>query len=303
MEQVKSRLFSINAGLLNKFNGNKFAILYLLLGAITLAHLCIFIQYPFAPEISIFTALGEKLKAILPAILLITLLPMVYKTVDKVINTTVVNVVSLAFITLCVIYQIANVSGQAWSTVAFSGALILLLFNHTLTRYKISKTVALVFSFMVVWLGWVVFETIYQIGLWYYHPLAFGNNSENYYRVIITMVQWMIPALLYIFCVIAEKKAILPKMRVSNYKYFIAFIGVCIIATSIWYSNGMLIPVPFDANDTPYLLELNYLTREHLEFSLSRLSQISMMLAVAVLFFRRRQSNESTSNRWLRFLR
>ena len=271
--------------LLNKLTNR--TTLYWIFGTMVLLHLVVFIQYPFADGSSFFTSLGERAKSIVPYVLLITLLPAIHKRLDK-ISTTVINVSSLVFIALCIVYQIAGVSGQAWSTVAFSGLLILVLFNNILSRHTISKTIAFVFSFMIIWFGWVIFEIIFQTGLWFHYPIIYGNVFTNYLNVMAKMLQWLFPTALFMFAVMREKREIIPYFKRTDYRSFTILVAIFIITTGIWFSNGMLIPLPVDENGVMYSLDVGYWTQEHLEFSISRLSQISIMTAFAVLFFKRK---------------
>ena len=263
---------------------------YWLFGTIVVLHLFIFIQYPFADGTSIFTSFGERAKSVLPYVLLITLLPAIHNRLDK-IKPKVVNAVSLVFIALCLVYQIAGISGQAWSTVAFSGLLILLLYNNILARYTISSTIAFVFSFMIVWFGWVIFEIIFQTGLWFYHPIIYNGVFTNYLNVMVKMIQWLIPTALFMFAVMREKKEIIPYFKKTDYRSFTFLVLLCTIATTIWFYNDMLIPLPVGDDGIMYLTEINYFTQNHLWFSISRLSQISIMSAFAVLFFKRKEAN------------
>lgn len=263
--------------------------IYWLFGIIVFAHLLVFIQYPFADGSSYFTNLGERMKSVVPYLLLITLLPAIHNRLDK-INIKVVNGVSLAFIGLCIIYQITGVSGQAWSTVAFSGILVLVLFNNIRSSHKISQTIAFVFSFMVVWLGWVIFEVLFQAGTWFYYPILYDGLFTNFLKVIVKLIEWLIPALLFIGATMYEKKTIMPRIKLGNIRYFAILIGVGIIATVIWFYNGMLIPLPVGNDGVMYATEINYFTQNHLWFSISRLSQTSIMLALPVLFLRKGNS-------------
>ena len=270
---------------INRFKSNTSAILYLAFGAIVLAHLLLFINYSFQAEVSVFTALGENLKTLLPLALLATMLPVVYRVLDRVVNTTVINILGLSLIALCVGYQIANVPGQAWSTVAFSGALILILYNYILKRHSISNTVALVFSFMVVWMSWELFEVVFQIGLWFYHPETLGYDVGNLVTVMRLMALWLLSPVVYVLYVVTNKD-VAPMVALGNYRRFGIIMGICAIATGVWFVTGMLIPIPLDANGAQYLLEVNYFTNEHLQFSISRLSQITIMVAFPLLFIR-----------------
>jgi hypothetical protein len=274
--------------LLDRLNSQKF--MYWVFGIVLFAHLVLFIKYPPSFEMSFFTRLGENLKDIFPTALLVTLLPAIHKRMDKVITRKRINIISMAVIFLCLVYQLVGVSGQAWSTVAFSGLLILILFNNLSDRYNMSTTIAAIFSFMVVWVGWVGFEIIFKVGQYLYHPMVFGLTEDVQYRNfiggIMMMGKWMFPAVLFIAYVVSEsKKAI--KIKLGNYRYFLPVAAVCIAATSIWLITGFLIPIPVDEKGLPYILELNYWTNEHLQFSISRLSQITMMTALPILFLRK----------------
>jgi len=263
---------------------------------IALAHLLLFIKYTSIAEGRVFTSLAItldwRLKTALPIALLVTLSPDVRKVLDKLISPTVVNRIGLAIIAVSVGFQIGSVPGQAWSTLAFSFALILLLYNSLLARHKISNTVAWVFSFMAVWLGWVVFEAVFHTGQWLIHPHFYGYDWRAYYKLMLQLVMWSTPPLLYICWAMSGKLAIEPKVRLGNLKPLLALIGIAVVATAAWFKTGMLVPIPLDHNGAPYLMEINYLSMEHLEFSISRLSQISIMMAAAVLFYRRGEKEQ-----------
>lgn len=254
---------------------------------VAFAHLLLFIKYPASLEANGFTAMGEELKTWLPAMLLFTLLPRAQKNLNKIITVNRINILGSIFITMCIGYQLFGVSGQAWSTLAFSGLLILLLFNNLTNRYNMSKTLTLVFSFMIVWLGWVLFEIVFQVGLWFHYPSYFQYTDKHLFSVLLRMGQWLFPALLYIYFVISEKKMITPRIKLGNYWLFAVIIVISTISTYIWFSNNMLIPIPVDAKGVFSVLEINYWTQEHLWFSVSRLSQISIMSALPILFLRK----------------
>lgn len=257
-----------------------------LFGLVTVLHLLVFIKYPFSDpaNLSFFTEYGEQAKTYLPILLLATLVPRVYGFTDKFVKEKAVNIAGLMFLALCLIYQTAGVSGQAWSTLAFSSSLILLLYNFIISHHQISQTQAIIFSFMVAWLGWIVFEIVFQIGLWFYYPMAFAENWNIFMFVMMKLVLWGTPAIVYMVYMLKDK-FIKPRIEIRNKGVFATLMLVASIAVVVWYLNGMLIPIPVTEEGVSYLLPIDHFTREHLEFSISRLSQISIMSAFVFLFW------------------
>jgi len=260
---------------------------------ITFAHLLLFIKYNSTVEKSVLTnlaiTLDWKIKTGLPIALLITLAPDTRKVLDRLLSRATVNKVGLLLIAVSVGFQIGSVPGQAWSTLAFSFALILLLYNNLLAKHKMSNTVALVLSFMAAWLGWVAFEAVFHTGQWLIHPHFYGYDWRAYYKLMLQMAVWTTAPIIYIRWATAGagKDGAEPRLKLGNPKLFLTLIGIAAVATAIWFKTGMLVPIPLDHNGVPCPVEIHYLTTEHLEFSISRLSQISIMLASAMLFYRR----------------
>lgn len=253
---------------------------------ITFLHLVIFIQYPATPGASNLTIYGEYAKMTLPLLLLITLIPKIHTWLDSIVTKYIpINLSGLVFLFACLGLQIANVPGQAWATLTFTTAIILLLYNYLRSNHTISQTLAITLSFMTVWLGWVLFEVIYQTGLWIYYPETWESNIRGFIRTMITMAQWALPAAAYIYVVTKRpeliKADIQPKLTTRVNKLTIILLAVCTIATILWFSRGMLVPIPIGADSKLYTLEINYWTIRHLDFSISRLSQISMIMATA----------------------
>jgi len=262
---------------------------------ITFAHLLLFIKYNSTVERSVLTnlaiTLDWKIKTGLPIALLITLAPDTRKVLDRLLSQATVNKVGLLLIAMSVGFQIGSVPGQAWSTLAFSFALMLLLYNNLLAKHRMSNTVALVLSFMIAWLGWVAFEVVFHTGQWLIHPHFYGYDWRAYYKLMLQMAVWTTAPIIYIRWAIAGagKDETEPRLRLGNPKLFLILIGIAAVATTIWFKTGMLVPIPLDHNGVPCPVEIHYLTTEHLEFSISRLSQISIMLAPAMLFYERRR--------------
>jgi len=262
-----------------------------LFGIITVIHLFIFIKYTTTVDghvlVKLSATLDWRLKTAIPIALLVTLSPDVRRVLDRLISPTTVNRISMVLIAISVGLQIATVPGQAWSTLAFALSLILLLYNNLVIRHNASSIAAWVLSFMVVWLGWVVFEAVFHTGQWLIHPNFYNYDWKAYCKIMMQLVMWATAPALYIYCALSNKLPINPKMRLDNRKLFFVLIGIAVVAVAVWFKTGMLVPIPVGSDGRPYVLEISYMSIEHLEFSISRLSQISIMTAAAILFFRK----------------
>lgn len=252
-----------------------------LLGIMLVLHLLVFTKYSFDPNPNGFTLLGEILKHYLPMGLLVTLLPPVRRLLDKLAYRPLINVAGIAFALFCVIYQIRDVPGQAWSTVAFSSLLILSMYNYVYQRYQLSPTTSIVFCFMTVYTGWLLFEVIYQIGLWYSHPISFGYSYATFLQTLRTVVIWMILPMVYIVFTIMGRR-----IAAAFTLPLLIVIFICVSTAIIWIATDMLVPIMIDAAGNAYRIPIGYFTLEHLQFSISRLCQISMMGGSALLFIR-----------------
>lgn len=248
-------------------------------GVVTLLHFVVFIKYPFDPHPNTITMLGEVMKTAIPFFLLATLIPSVSSFLDKLLHRDIVNSVSLFVVVGCLANQIVDAPGQAWSTVAFATLLILLTYNYLIGRHELGSTNALVLSFMSAWFGWVVFETLFHTGLWIYHPSVYNGDGLSLFASYKTMVLWSIAPLSYISFQVWYNKM---HIRISK-----TFIVLCVLgtaATIAWFTTGMLIPLPVGPDGLSYRPPIDYFSLEHFEFSVSRLSQISIMCASVALF-------------------
>lgn len=261
--------------------------MYVLLSIMTVLHLVFFTQYAFDPHptSNVITVVGEVMKTAVPYLLLLLMLPWMEKFADRFTGRAIVNVGGLALTVLCIFNQLADTPGQAWSTVAFSTLLILTAYNYLVERRKYPTTMSLVLSFMSVWAGWVVFETIFQVGLWFYHPRVYDGNFMVLIMSIRNMLMWLLPSLVYMGYTLWRRKA-----RITLSTSLTCIASIAVIATFMWMYAGMLIPIPVDSNGVAYRLTINYWSVEHLEFSVSRLSQICIMGAGALLFTWRNKS-------------
>lgn len=258
-------------------------VLYGALGLITVLHLVVFIQYyfvsdSFSPETNKITLIGELMKTYLPLCLLATLIPAVHRWFNRVLPTSVVVLAGIVFIALCLINQVVGSPGQAWSTVAFSTILILAMYHYLSTRCTVSRTVLIVLCFMAVFLGWVAFEVIYQVGLWHYHPEVFEFSSNAFRATLRTVITWFIAPLSYIVYVLMSKK-----IRLRLNLPLVILIVVSAAATYLWFYRGMLVPTYIDSNGDIQGLNIGYFTMEHLDFSISRLVQIGIMGVSALM--------------------
>lgn len=253
-------------------------VLYGALGTMTLLHLLVFTKYPFDPYPNTTTLVGEALKTCVPLGMLVALIPAVHKLSDTIVHRPAVNVLGLVLAAFFVVNQIVNTPGQAWSTLAFSTLLILVLYNHINSTHDLGNTLSLVLSFMAVWTGWLVFEMIFQIGVWCYHPDTFDSISA-FLMTLRTVIMWMIPPAVFVEFLLLRSKVSIQPMKLS---LVLATVGVA--ATFVWFSTGMLVPILIGPDGLPYRIDIYYFTLEHLQFTVSRLSQISIMGVSVTLF-------------------
>lgn len=257
-------------------------LIYILFVIVSALHLLVFITYSFDPNPTknFLTVSGEIMKTAIPFILLATIIPAVRRVTNTLLPRTVVNTVSLGVMVVCVVCQVLDVPGQAWSTVAFSVVLILSMYNYLLdTNSRLDRTTAITFSFMMAWAGWVVFETVFQIGLWYYHPRVYLGNWVVLIMSMRNMLLWLVAPVTYIAYVMWTHRASMRFTRLFGVLMFLS-----IIATVTWFSRGMLIPLPADEEGRTYRLAIEYMSADHLDFSISRVSQVCLMGSIMSLF-------------------
>lgn len=250
----------------------------ILIGLYVVMHIVMGSNYVPTPEPSETVKLLAASQWFIPTLMLVYLVPRVNKWATPVAEGSLWPGVIFIMVAGCIVLQLLGIPGLwwAWSTLGLLLLIIMSVVNRNVTR--LGSLNAWLLGVMVMLLGMGSWEAIYQTGLLFYHDF-FGSDTVNYVIVMAEQLTWIIPALIVIL--------VLYK-RYGNYvsleRGALVCIGVSVVCTTIWFANGMDIPLvwyqgpegivgPFvNANADPVML------------SVSRGSQGFWLLGTAMLF-------------------
>jgi hypothetical protein len=209
----------------------------------------------------------------IPSLLLIffILVPIVNKF-KFVFNVSFVTHIGITILIICIILQIMNVSGAWWSWSTMGLIAIIVLTVLTFNKDRMNDTDVILFSMLPVFIGFGIFEAIYQVGVLKFYDF-FGCDHRNFWIVMMELMFWIFPSIIAVVYLNHKyKRAIYP-----NYYVLISFV-LAIIATAIWFANGFAIPVIW-IGTKPYLTNDNSLL-----IAISRYSQVFITIGIALLF-------------------
>ncbi len=244
----------------------------ILIGAYLVMHITVTTKYapmPDSPEAFGWFNVAQRFG---PLLLLGLLIPFIQRLLNRVVNVRVWTVVGLAMTVGSTLIYFTSVPERwfAWSTV---GLLILIMVIIANAQKHLGNVNAWLLGGMVALLGIGSWEMLYQTGVLIHYDF-FDSGIANYRVAMVSQLTWIIPALIVIL--VLYQRGLRPK---ANWLTWTS-VGISVIATIIWFANGMDIPMLFWQGR---FVEVNEGARPLL-ISISRASQSFWLLAVMSTF-------------------
>lgn len=243
-----------------------------LIGAYLVLHITVMTKYapiPDSPEAFGWFNLAQRL---LPTLALGLLVPSVQHALNRAANLKIWTIVGLVAMAACAAMYFFNTPGRwfAWSTL---GLLTLLTITVANNQPHLGNVSAWLLGGMATLFAIGSWEILYQTGLLVYYDF-FGCGITSYYVTVVLQLTWIIPALIVILTM--HRRGL--QLRISRTTLGCA--GIAIIATVVWFTSGMDIPLLFWQG---HFMEVNEAVRP-LMISISRASQGFWLLAVTTCF-------------------
>lgn len=252
--------------------------LYVLTGTYILLHIFAFTSYTPTPQLPEAGKLLAASQWLVPTLLLAVLVPRVNKWLTPILKVRFWTCVGFGLVAACVTLELMDVPGLwwAWSTLGLLTFIVILVANALSS--KLGQVNALLLGAMVTLLGIASWEILYQTGLFFYHNF-FGSGAINYIIVVAENLTWVIPALIV---------TLVLYMRYGNFVraniITLACIALTVVLTSMWFADGMQIPLVWYKGVGPFVTDANWWA-----ISISRGSQVFWVLGIATLFLRRQR--------------
>ena len=249
---------------------------YILIGAYLILHIGIMIRYTTPPtEHSEMVKWVFALQWLVPTFMLGLLVPRVQRFLNRVANIRVWTVVGLGVVVTCPTLYFTSMLERwfAWPTLGLLVLLVILVANN---NTHLGSTNAWLLGVMVALAAMGSWEIIYQTGLWFYHDF-FGWESGNYLVAVSKQLTWVIPALIVVLVLYQRG------LRLSVTRIALTCIGASIVCTTLWFANGMDVPLIFWRIPGGQTVAVNEAARPWL-ISVSRGSQSFWLLGIASLF-------------------
>ncbi len=253
---------------------------YILIGIYLTLHIVVMTSYTSPPtEHSEAVKWLFVLQWFLPTLMLVLLVPRIQRTLNRVAEIRVWTVIGLVVAVSCVALYFSGALERwfAWTTLGLLTLLVIFIANN---NRELGNTNAWLLGAMVALMAMGSWEIIYQTGLWFYHDF-FGWELENYCTAIAKQLTWIIPALIAIL--VLYQRGLQPKVG----RAALVCIGLSAVATTLWFANGMDVPLVFWRIPGGQAVAVNEAARPWL-ISVSRASQGFWLLGIASLFPARR---------------
>jgi hypothetical protein len=221
------------------------------------------------------TALGTyiaELQWAIPSVLLIffVLFPVPKKI--KILTIKNVSIVGFVVLFISIILQLFGVSGIWWSWDTMGLLIIIVLGVMLFNQGKLKDSDSILLSLSAMFIGFGIFEIIYQIGVLKFDNF-FGANPKNFWIVMMELFFWIFPS----FFTINYLHSIYKNIWNFN-RYALISLGLAAIFGIIWFTNGFAIPIMW-VGTTPYFTQDSALF-----ISISRYCQAFLTIGIALIF-------------------
>jgi hypothetical protein len=225
------------------------------------------------PKTALVTYIAALQWAIPSMLLLIFVaFPKISAKLSFVFNTRFVTYACLSIIGVSVILQLLGVAGIWWSWDTMGLLAIIILSVVVFNKGRVNELHTVLLSFAVMFLGFGLFEIIYQIGILNFYDF-FGVDHRNFWIVMMELSFWIFPT----FITMIYLNSIYKKILYPNY-YALVSIILAVIAGIIWFTQGFAIPVMWSGS----VASLTH--SSPLLIGISRYCQAFLTVGIALLF-------------------
>lgn|GEM_PF-3680625 len=221
------------------------------------------------------TALGtyiSELQWAVPSLLLVFFV--LFPVVQKIKFLTIKNVAILGFVALivCLVLQLLGISGIWWSWDTMGLLVIIVLGVMIYNQGKLKDIDAILLSLCVVFIGFGIFEIIYQVGVLKFDNF-FSANPKNFWIVMMELFFWIFPSYFTINYLSMKYK----NMFHANW-YALVSLVLAFVAGLLWFTHGFAIPITWNGTVPSFTHD------SILYIDISRYCQAFLTIGTALIF-------------------